>query len=473
MKIRFTYNIQILMALMISLSSCQKEETIIIDTPVDQVITPDQEVAELIKRVALKDGSVDNIIDGASCTSFKLPITVTVNGIELIVSDEEDLSTVEHILDRFDDDEDKVEIFFPVTIIFPDYSEQIIHSEEEFEDLIGDCMENEPDDDIECIDFVYPVKVFVFNTETQLSTAEDIEEDEDLHDLFENLENEELLSFDFPLTLIYPDGENVTVYTNQELEDRFSAAEGICDEDDDNDHNDDDLNADKLKAILMYGEWRIFSYQDDEDRSSLYRDYIFDFQENGQVQVRIQDEIYMGTWYANGDDGWYEIELDFEEDDLLKDLDNDWEVGMFHVSDILLLSNSGENGSSLQLVRSVSNFSGSLENTLTTGSWKVAKYEHQGVNQTDDFNSLLFRFNEDGSVDVTGNGNDYEGNWSAILQGMSTSCELDFGTTVPLSEFNKLWDIVSLQEDKVELFYHGPEYNALQWDILILEKENE
>ncbi len=103
------------------LSGCQEDEVSVINPPADQVIKPNSEEVTLLQRVALKDGSSDNIIDHASCLSLLFPLKVTVNGIEVFINSDDDLGAVEDILDEFIDDDDKIEIHFPVTVTLENY----------------------------------------------------------------------------------------------------------------------------------------------------------------------------------------------------------------------------------------------------------------------------------------------------------------------------------------------------------------
>ncbi|MBA4055867.1 MAG: hypothetical protein C0490_14225, partial [Marivirga sp.] len=88
---------------MTSIVGCQQDDDRIITPPADQVIN--SEMVDLLKRISLKDGSSDNIIDRASCVSLVFPLNVAVNGIQVALNNTDDLGTVEDILDAlFDDD---------------------------------------------------------------------------------------------------------------------------------------------------------------------------------------------------------------------------------------------------------------------------------------------------------------------------------------------------------------------------------
>ena len=65
---------------------------------------------------------------------------------------------IEAIFEDSTTDVDALSYNFPITIILSDYSEILISSSSELSPYINACVgENEDDEDIECIDFNYPV----------------------------------------------------------------------------------------------------------------------------------------------------------------------------------------------------------------------------------------------------------------------------------------------------------------------------
>ena len=99
------------------LYGCQKEIDETAEAPQKEVFIQSSPVADLVQQTVLKDGSSDNIIDGSSCSSLILPVTVIVNGQEITLVTPDDFYDVELILDEFEEDDDHIEIIFPVTVI--------------------------------------------------------------------------------------------------------------------------------------------------------------------------------------------------------------------------------------------------------------------------------------------------------------------------------------------------------------------
>lgn len=310
------------LALMLMMS-CQNEETEIINPSNNDIIEGNSTAANLMSRMATNDGSVDNIIDYANCLEVVLPVTVTANGITITIQSVADYSQLENILDAFTNDDDAVDITFPITVILNDYTEIVITSQQQLEELIDDCVgENEDDDDIECIDFVYPVSFSIYNTDFQVIDTVTINDDEALYDFLEDLDGPILASLDFPVSLVTASGETVVVNSNEELETAISDADNTCDEDDDYDYNDDDDNCTEENIELNLKEclWDISDY----DNSSLFSDYYIDFNVNYEFTVLDENSnpIHDGTWSVAQDGAV--ITLTFTTD--WEDLAGDWTI---------------------------------------------------------------------------------------------------------------------------------------------------
>ena len=191
-----------LLIIALNFTSCQDEFEVIGGDAEEQPITANSSAAKLIENTSTKDGSFDNIVDGASCFDIKFPYTVQVNGLEINIDSREDLHLIEEIFDEVDDNIDFLEILFPITITAGDFTEITIDSFEDLRELAAECKEGGDDDDIECIDFVYPMTVFTFDASLEQSGSIVVESDRDLRLFFKGLDDTDFLSFDFPISLI-------------------------------------------------------------------------------------------------------------------------------------------------------------------------------------------------------------------------------------------------------------------------------
>ncbi|BAO55394.1 hypothetical protein NMS_1385 [Nonlabens marinus S1-08] len=277
-----------------------------IDPPEETTLIANSVLANKIKRVAKNDGSTDNIIYNANCFTIQLPVTVTVNGIVLTITEISNYEDLEDLLDEFDDDDDIVEITFPITIILADFTRIEVNSLGELEDYADDCNgENEEDDDIECIDFVYPVTASVFNSNNEIIATLTFNSDNELYDFIDDLDEDDLVGFDFPISIIISDGSEIVVNNFNELEQAIDNYEDDCDEDDDYDYNDDDCDdctTSGFESILTNcADWTVEELElDDVDLEDQYVDYIFSFESNGTITVTNNGNTIAGTWSTSG-----------------------------------------------------------------------------------------------------------------------------------------------------------------------------
>ncbi len=445
---------------LVLLVSCRTEDDAFIDPPIEEAITANSTVANLISRTTQNDGSPDNIIDNASCLSIQLPVTVIVNGIEITIDDEDGYEEIEDILDLFDDDVDSVEISYPVIVILPDFSTVTVNSDEELAALATDCVgENENDDDIECIDFQYPITASVFDENNELIDTITINNDEEMFDFIENLDDFVAVTIEFPIILILADGTTVSVNSIQELITAIENADDSCDEDDDNDFDDDDCEScstSDLDAIFTEcAEWTVDKLErDDEDLEDQFSNYIFSFSSDGMITASENGNVSMGTWEASGTTGNITVDIDIPD---LPEFNDSWtlheieeETGEVKVDlrigdDRLRFESDCATDDGGDVDDSV------LVNALTTGDWYVNLF-FDDVDETADFADYVFNFATDNTATATDDNGTTNGNWSTGF-GDETDLELilNFGTGIPLDELQEDWDVIEVTDEIIRL----------------------
>ena len=304
-NIRTVFNSFLIISLF--LTACRDEESEFIVPSAEQAIESNSVVANLLQNTSMNDGSVDNIIDSASCFNIELPITVTVNGQEIMVNSALDFQVIENIVDQFEDDDDSLNIEYPINIVFADFREVTINSLAELEDFADECGEdNQEDDDIECIDIVYPISASLFNLSNELINTVSISNDRDLYHFIEDLSENIIVNMEFPITVLLSDSTQLEVFNLIDLEDIIEDAKDDCDEDDDNDFDDDDCNNctnDQLSDVLLQCPgWNVEKLErNDEDLEELYLGYSFGFMSNGVLTVVNGNDSIAGEWSSSGE----------------------------------------------------------------------------------------------------------------------------------------------------------------------------
>lgn len=327
------------------LSSCQEEKFEITDTSNDSLITAQTETAVLVRRVASKSGSDDDILDGSSCMSLVFPIEIVVNGKKIAIDSHEEFEELEDLIEISFEHHDSVRIAFPIKVILNDHTELNINSQAELEEYQEQCDEIE-DDDIECLDFVYPITISVYNSDNQVSDVITIHDDKEFYNLFVNLESSVLLSLNYPIKLTTYDSMEITVNSNAELKSYLHEYEDACKEDDDDDHGSDDDHHDygEFADLLAAGEWTISSYAYGLDSifSKPLDGSVLTFSEEGKVYVKSDSHVVNGEWEIEEEDGMLELEFDFEEDSSLELLNYRWQVKSYSSEQITLLFHDEE-----------------------------------------------------------------------------------------------------------------------------------
>jgi hypothetical protein len=452
----------------LTLVSCREEESVFIEGPQEETLAANSNIANLLQNTATKDGSDDNIIDNASCISIQLPVTVIVDGIEIIVDSPEDFETIEDIYDEFDDDEDILDIIFPVTIILSDFTELVINNLEELEDLADDCEgENEFDDDIECADIKYPVTASVFNTNNEVIETLTFSNDQELYEFVDELDEDDVVQVNFPITVILFDGTEVQTSNLDELEDILEDARDDCDEDDDNDFDDDDCEectTEQVSQILTgCSDWRVADFErNDQELVDQYSGYTFNFTSDGTLTADSGTESFSGTWETSGTGNSLTFTInipnlpDFNASWRLDEIEqgnNEGEIELSMGDDELTFesncSGSGDGNNGGDDNGNVDD--SSLVQALTNGDWYVTNY-FDDEDETALFDGLVFNFASDGTATANDGMTDTNGTWSTS-SGDETLLELNlnFGTTVPLDELEEDWDVLEATNDIIRL----------------------
>jgi len=298
--------IKLSIVMVLIFTSCREEVTIDIPGTDGSTLKANTAVADLMLRTSLKDGSKDNIIDHANCLSIKLPVTVIVNGQEIIINTEEDYELIEDIFDEFDNDTDEIEIIFPISVINSNFNEMVMNTQGEHHNYMNGCNgENEMDDDIECLDFQYPMNASIFNSTTEQTDRITINNDRNMHDFIEELDEDDIANVTFPVVVILSDGTEISITSLNELEDVINNVKDDCDEDDDYDYNDDDCmhctQEDVLDVLTNCSDWKVDKLKlNNNELQENYIEYTFNFSNDGTLMVQNNALSYSGTWSSSG-----------------------------------------------------------------------------------------------------------------------------------------------------------------------------
>lgn len=166
-----------------------------------------------------------------SFPTLTFPIGITLeDGTPQSVANEDELcdlfeACIEAWEEEIDDDEEGIEelcfdFVYPITVVFPDGSENTVNTDEELEDAIFGWYDSNPNSDDD------PTLVYPVQTTLEDGTSTTLNNDEDLESLLDMCDAGifgDCFRINYPITLIFSDSTTKAVTSDQDL---FETIEG-------------------------------------------------------------------------------------------------------------------------------------------------------------------------------------------------------------------------------------------------------
>ncbi len=446
MKTKFKNALILTFFALIALTSCQNEVTEVSQPDQEKVIAPNSPLASLMRSTSINDGTVDDIMDSADCMSVNLPVTIIVNSITVTINTHEDLELIREIFEEFSDDEDELEFVFPITIVLSDHTEIVIENAEELENFVSECSGSDDDDVIECVDFVYPISFSIYNTSFQVIETVEVENDEELHDFLDRIEDAEeaiLASLNFPVTMKYSSGETVEVNSNEELEAVINEADDMCDDDD-----YDDCEIEDVDEYLMECYWNIHYYNEDDN----FRPFNLFFKEDGALKIinASGTSVITGNWNTSETDEGVVITIS-ELTEFDAELNGEWLVKECDDDRFKLIRQNADGADNTRIV-----LKQQCEDEPDCSASEIQMYLKEchwfsGSNLYDNGTLGKFVFNEDGTLSVEDLANDalIEGTWEVSLTDYGIKLILELPE--PYSNLSGYWKIYQCDDDRIKV----------------------
>lgn len=310
---------------LIAMASCQDEIEPEIEIDMDGIVSDDP-VAKSIVAVATKDGSIDNIVDRSSCTTVKFPITG-------IFEDEEEVFESLEDVNALGAGALEVDWVFPLDVILFDHTETTLNSEDELENIQGNCIEGGNDPDNECIDFIYPFAIQVFDTRTESVDTREITDDREAYTTF--ISTDLVVTIEYPINMVDTAGSPVQAFSNEELINVIAGAENTCDEQDIIEF--EEIFEEELRILFTSSDWQVSLYEvDGMDDTESFSGYTLRFNEDLTLQSQ-GAEMISGEWDVELSDTGESISIVFDTDDQpLILLNHNWTISGYDQSQINL-----------------------------------------------------------------------------------------------------------------------------------------
>ncbi len=432
-------------------TSCQKEEIDIIDETPGDAITLETPLTNLLLNTTQNNGGIDDFIDGSPCTSIQFPYQVIVNGQTITIENESDLINLSNTSAA-------ITIIFPVTVVFEDFSTLVVNNQEELDALAQVCQSI--GEAINCIELVYPITLFIYNSNNEQTGTVVVNSDAELFNLLSSLDEGVYVAIEYPISVILADGSQVTVTSNAQLEGLIESCEDTL---------PDPPSPSELEAILTTDSWFVSFFFDDEDETYEFAGFEFVFNTDGSATASNGVINEPGTWsISTSSSGNLKLILDFGDEDPLDELDEDWRVLDF--SNELIRLKDDDDLLSFSRTPNTGGNSGDallLSDTMIDGTWFVALYLDDGdEDETSNYDSFSFDFQSNGVVIASNTSVSLSGTWFITGTDDNLKVILNFFDVYPLDELDEDWQVLEFQNNQVTLADDDDD----DADILVFEK---
>ncbi len=419
MKTKFKFLLLVPFFALLMFTSCQEEEVDITPPDEAETLTATSELTSFISATSKNDGSKDNIIDGTSCISVKLPVIVKVRGIEIRIDSEADYIKIKNLYDEFEDDIDRLDILFPISIITANHEEIVIESAEQLSDFIAECNDDDEEEEkeIRCVDFQFPIAFSVFDRDFDVIEVVTIENNRELYLFMKRVKNSEVFaSLNFPVNMVLKDGTVLTAENNEQLKRIIEEAKDSCEE-------EEDPSQERLENYLMKCPWIVYEFKRDNQDSDEFAEYAINFKEEGVVTMRSRNgDVLTGTWGLRPSRRGVLLKMEFEN---LADFTLEWLLYDFEDGKIKIYE---EGGNRIILKRNcdvvIDITKERVENYLKECFWRIARIHVDGVDNAQEYIGTPLSFFEDNVVKLRIDGDLVQGTYEVIVRNGAIGLEV-------------------------------------------------
>lgn len=397
-----------LLAVGLFFASCQQEREDIAPLDEEKAIKSDDALIDLIRRVTIFDGSADDLLDQTHCFSVVLPVSITIDEeLSLSISSSDDLLELRNVLILYEFEPEDITFEYPIQVVQPDHTIAVISNKDELDDLMDGCEEE--DEDIECVDFVYPLTVSVYDPVTESADKLTFGSDSELHAFLISLNEETVLTIDFPVSMYDYAQEEIVITSITEMKSSITAYKDVCDENDEIDFED---GAGDMAFVrhLATGSWFVTQYYNDGGLINLLDNQPLAFHPE---QTIVSEGKAVGDWQTLIDDGMVELDLNFVSSSAFDILDQRWAVMRHDSAHIVLTASNSGSDAYLVLERSSERSPDELDLILTVDQWYIFSYQDEDTEQIADFSKFTFTFQTD-SLQVSIGEETTSGKWFSV-----------------------------------------------------------
>lgn len=299
----------------------------------------ESQTANNLERTSMYDGSFDDFLDGASCSSILLPVIATVNGTQVSIITQSDYQAVLNIFGQFTNDNDTVTLQFPLSVKLSNYTEVVVANQSEYNAIINTCeaLEASEEDAVSCLDIDFPITILTYSLNLEQTGSVVIQSEQQLYAYMNNINNTELFVVNYPITATLSDNTAVSITSDLDLQTSINNCLGIEDAE-----AEAENQATNLETILIDGMFKVQSFVNSGvNTADNYANYTIDFANNLSIvaenTVNAAAQDVQGTYNVTSETEVY-LNLTFTGNATFNLLNNNWEVTSFSNSSISLKS---------------------------------------------------------------------------------------------------------------------------------------
>ena len=194
--------------------------------------------------------------------------------------------------------------------------DNIASNENEIEDDLKDLIEEVSRGELDCIEFIYPINLILYNNLNEEIGTENVVSNDEFIELLTTLDINNSLSISYPITGINGDNEEFTVNDNDELAEAIK----LC------------------KQFIIIGQcnniieniecvWEVSHVNN--DGLDTYQNSIFRISDDDLLQYYHNGETYRGAWFFYFINDSLHLNINMNDNSLGLDWNFDWEVIYF------------------------------------------------------------------------------------------------------------------------------------------------
>jgi hypothetical protein len=204
----------------ILLLSCYEDDAPLVEN--ENTLHHSSNLSSKVKSITSHNASFDDLIDNAFCFSLIFPYELSINNQLRVFNSAQDLSPLR--------EDDAIEIVFPLSVVFSDYSLQEVNSTPELNALINQCSDFQSFTTFNCYSIKFPLTLKDFNDVNSSFQTHHFFNNKDIFLYLENLHDSDVYEIGYPISLLNKISLEVVINDNQEFIDMLDSSPSHCEE---------------------------------------------------------------------------------------------------------------------------------------------------------------------------------------------------------------------------------------------------